>query len=185
MTIKDLKPGMRVTCNINCSVITDAKLQIEGGRFYICQNKRDGAVCKDKLGYFYSWALNSREVELVLNGSFVADVSNFKILKRDARYFDVGDVIKNGYSYREILAVLTRRDWKTVYLCSQYWVKDNPKEEILRSRQSTGGVSTAHELRGYKLVTYKKKTTKLTVSMDEVAKKFGVDVKKLKISKGK
>ncbi len=33
----------------------EAKFQKENNNIYICQNRRDGAICKKKLGYRYSW----------------------------------------------------------------------------------------------------------------------------------
>lgn len=189
MTIKDLKPGMRVTCNIDGTDITDAKIQIENEYFFICQNKEEGIDCDDKLGYLYSWKVSKERIEKLLLGESTFTVSNFKVVKGDARYFNTGDVITNGKdSYSgidryEILAVLARRGWKTTYVVSDFWNKGESKEEIFRSRHSTSDTVTAYELKDWKLVTYKKKTTKLTVSMDDVARKFGVDVKKLKFSK--
>ena len=51
----------RVTCTIEGTKITDARISIdEDGRPFICQNERDGADAENKLGYKYSWATDAR-----------------------------------------------------------------------------------------------------------------------------
>ena len=47
--------GTKVVCEINGEKINDAKLQYENERWYICQNISEGAYCRNKLGYKYSW----------------------------------------------------------------------------------------------------------------------------------
>lgn len=44
-----------ITCVINRKAVTDARIYIDGGKYYICQNSENGNVCKDKLGYKFSW----------------------------------------------------------------------------------------------------------------------------------
>lgn len=53
------KKGMSISCSINEQDIKDAKIQIENGIVYICQNFVEGNECVDKLGYFLSWCIGN------------------------------------------------------------------------------------------------------------------------------
>ena len=57
------KVGENVKCTIINTIIKDAKLQKFNGNWYICQNKKDGSKCRDRLGYYYSWCINSGNKE--------------------------------------------------------------------------------------------------------------------------
>lgn len=35
------------------------RIRVENGEVYLCQNERDGADCRDKLGYKYSWQVSA------------------------------------------------------------------------------------------------------------------------------
>lgn len=53
--------GMKCTCEIDGTKITDAKISINrDGQVYICQNKENGATATNKLGYKYSWLILSK-----------------------------------------------------------------------------------------------------------------------------
>ena len=52
-----LRKGMRISCKIGDTEIKDARVQVEGGWIYICQNERGGASCSDKMGYSCSWSV--------------------------------------------------------------------------------------------------------------------------------
>lgn len=51
--------GKRIKCKIEGGQIDDARIQYEGDTFYICQNKRDGTGCRDRLGFKWSWTVKS------------------------------------------------------------------------------------------------------------------------------
>ena len=58
MNIKALSPeyvGQLVSCKISGRVIKEGRIQFWNGNYYICQNSCDGGPCYDKLGYKYSW----------------------------------------------------------------------------------------------------------------------------------
>lgn len=61
-------PGTRITCTIDGIPIDDAKVQKQGGQYYICQNKKDGSSCRDKLGYKYSWVEDSDIKNIIIVG---------------------------------------------------------------------------------------------------------------------
>lgn len=49
------KEGDLIECVINGAHVDEAKVHYENGSIYLCQDKRDGNECKNKLGYQYSW----------------------------------------------------------------------------------------------------------------------------------
>jgi hypothetical protein len=63
------KTSDKITCQINRTKITDAKIYIHNSyhlsgfkiRAYICQNLIAGAPCPDYLGYKYSWAFDIKD----------------------------------------------------------------------------------------------------------------------------
>lgn len=60
MYIEELKPehvGKRISCYIEDNIIIDAKIQLESGKYYICQNVIKGSECHYLLGYKYSWTV--------------------------------------------------------------------------------------------------------------------------------
>ncbi len=64
-----LERGMKVSCQIAegggiVKYINSAKIQIEGGVLFVCQNYCDGARCQDTLGYKYSRILNDTVTDL-------------------------------------------------------------------------------------------------------------------------
>lgn len=90
--ITDGMVGKKVTCKIYGQFIKDAKIQESGGKYYICQNERDGARCQNRLGYLLSWGVASGDaINLLHNG-----VSDLK-LNNDIFLYDCppaeGDVL--------------------------------------------------------------------------------------------
>jgi hypothetical protein len=51
-------PGTEFTAKIERTVVT-GKIQKEDGRYFLCQNRKDGTDCKNKLGYNHSWVVGS------------------------------------------------------------------------------------------------------------------------------
>lgn len=72
--------GKRFEGTILEKEIKDAKIQVEDGTVYICQNFKDGFECQDKLGYKYSWLI-SRTVEKYEEDN--NDCENIKIIEED------------------------------------------------------------------------------------------------------
>jgi len=56
---KEIGVGNRCIVSIEGAVITDARLQKEGSMWYICQDVKYGLLCKDQLGYKYSWLVDT------------------------------------------------------------------------------------------------------------------------------
>ena len=71
--------------------LCEGKIQVEDGAVYLCQNKRIGSDCSDKLGYNYSWCMKK--------GCFEDKrVIDFEIVPRDPETYkdwQVGDKVLN------------------------------------------------------------------------------------------
>lgn len=154
------------------------RIRVEDEHVYLCQDKRDGAYCKDRFGYKYSWFVEDGS-EKSLAGN---NVSCFKLTPSTAeeieKYKDwqVGDVLelldeheKDFDERHEVifrsgeLVVLKNKDGEASenYTCDQLYKY------------------------GYRLVLQEedgeKEITELT--MDEIADKFGLPVDKIRVKK--
>jgi hypothetical protein len=104
---------------------------------------------------------------------------------KNFRTLEAGDVVKSSYGeYHYIFAVIIRNGDRTLYAHSQGWYPNIGGKKSVEGKESDG-FFTAHDLEtlDYKIVTYRKKTPAKVITMDEVAEKFGVCVKNLKIKK--
>ena len=61
LQIEDIQSGTEIKCIIDEEICDDAKIQIENGEVYICQNIADGDRCNDTLGYRYSWRVSHKD----------------------------------------------------------------------------------------------------------------------------
>lgn len=140
------------------------------GEIYLCQDKRIGDSCRETLGYKYSWRVSEKGVaDLDRFG-----VTDFQLINMTASEIEaykdwrVGDKMKNGCHIWEVifrsgnLVVCKRQDGRASanYTCDELY--DN----------------------GWRLVADPEpedETVELT--LDEIAKKVGVPVEKLRIKK--
>ena len=106
------KHGDRVTCEINGTKITDARISIdEDGTPYICQDIKNGNPVDDKLGYKYSWELDKDFTRY--------SVTNLKLAgPKQLEDIEVGDVLlESGKEYPvlmrsgEVVVVGLERDY--------------------------------------------------------------------------
>ena len=51
--------GQKIECEIHGTYVADAKICMEDGRIYICQDVTSGSECRDKMGYKFSWSIAS------------------------------------------------------------------------------------------------------------------------------
>ena len=67
--------GKKITCMIEGKFIDDARIQLNeaNGKLYICQNQKSGEVCRDMLGYKYSWSLGANAF-LYIKGEQVTNI---------------------------------------------------------------------------------------------------------------
>ena len=67
----NLLVGKKVTCKINGKIIKDARLQMVGDQYYICNNIVNGQnLSADlKLGYRFDWCISNGTAEDLHNNS--------------------------------------------------------------------------------------------------------------------
>jgi hypothetical protein len=87
LTLDDFREGMKVTCKIDKTEISDAKLHIEEDGWFICQNIWEGADCENKLGYDNSYFIGCGRNIQIFNVTCLKpliDLKNkIKILKKE------------------------------------------------------------------------------------------------------
>lgn len=67
--------GKNFECKID-GTLCQGKIQVEGNGVYLCQNKRDGVSCSDKLGYNFSWLVGDGSEHILINN----DITEFKFI---------------------------------------------------------------------------------------------------------
>jgi hypothetical protein len=156
------KHGQKVKCEIYGREITDARISInKSGIPYICQNKEDGIAADDKLGYEYSWMLNK---------DFTGySATNLRLAEKSFDNPEVGDEYRDAYGNgRFVLGVSGR----VIHL------------SMFTGKNSVGDSFTKEELIKYGYTIVQDKEEEVTeLTLDEIAKKFGKDVSKIKIKK--
>ena len=146
MTYKDFKEGMLITCKIYGYKIDDAKLHYEKGIWFICHNDfyYNGSICKDRLGYEYSWALDS----FWDDGD--NDVTDIQLKVRTIDDLEEGDIIvdKDGYN-KKCLAKCGE-----VYALSYTWEGDTANQD-----KKFYGWQTIYQLKDDGFTLYQEPTT--------------------------
>lgn len=158
--------GRKFKCTI-ASTDVEGKIQVENGTVYLCQNKRDGGSCKDKLGYKYSWYVCSGSTNDLKDSS----VTDFKLI------FMTKEEIENY------------KDWQvgdkiTLYDGSEgEIIFRSGKLVIFEEEDKASGNYTIDELydRGWRLDVEPEEETFVEMTMEEIAKLKGIPVEKLRI----
>ena len=89
--------GLNFKANI-CGTPSEGRIQVEKGVVYLCQDKRNGADCQDKLGFRYSWGIRKGSPEDMK--AVTINVTDFEIVPRDPETYSdwqAGDVIRNTH----------------------------------------------------------------------------------------
>jgi len=71
--------GKHITCKIENTVISDARIVFEEDNYYIVQNLKNGSDCNEKLGYKYSWVVSDGTPYAIETNS----VTNIQLLNSD------------------------------------------------------------------------------------------------------
>lgn len=152
------------------------RIRVEDGRVFLCQDKRDGASCEYKLGYKYSWVVGDGSEEKLAGNH----VSCFKLTPLTAeeiekyKDFQVGDVLElldeHEKDFDERHEVIFRSG-ELVVLKN----KDGEASENYTCDQ-------LHKY-GFRLAPPKIEEDKeeFTLTMEEIAEKFGIPVDKIRI----
>lgn len=149
---------------------TEGRIQIEDERVYLCQNMIDGADCKDKLGFKYSWGVgDGSEMTLTKNG--VSNLSISPSTKEEAESFkdwQVGDKLVSGSNI-----------WEVIFRAGELVVCKREEDKATFNY-------TCNELYrlGFRLVYEPDPESEIVeVTMDEIAKMKGIPVERLHIKK--
>ena len=146
-------------------ITVEGKIQVEDEKVYLCQNKRDGSPCDDKLGYDYSWGVGTGS-EFGLRDNDVTDFKLIDINPETYKDWQVGDKI---YTHSLSGEVIFRSGEFVVF-------KDD--------KNRAGGNYTCDELfdNGWRLYIKPEKSEEIIeMTLEEVAKLKGIDVKNLRI----
>lgn len=158
---QQLKHGQKITCIIDGTRINDAKIAIERGIYYICQNLKDGSIIKDKLGYKYSWVVECN--------SDWGGISNVETLdKTNLEDMEENDILINHYGdERKVLAV-----------CGQAFLPS--LDGLIEADTTWYSFQEAIQL-GWKFKETPQEETEVVLTMEEIAEKFNIPVKQLRI----
>lgn len=167
--------GRRFRCKIYGEPV-EGKIQVEDGCVYLCQNKEDGCRATNKLGYKYSYTVDSGSDEYLR----IYGVSDFALLMtaeeiEEYKDWQVGDLIKNknGFKHNEDMEVIFRRD--ELVVC-KFIPSGNATHNFTCDELYNLGCRLAIE-------PVPESDDSVEVSMAEVAEKLGVPVEKLRIKK--
>ena len=97
--------GDLVSCEIYNKYI-EGKIHFEDNIIYICQNVKDGMICKDKLGYKYSYCIyskNSTNYKTFLEGCKWNAVTNLKLLTKSKSSDSLDDEYNEIFSGKGII----------------------------------------------------------------------------------
>lgn len=146
------------------------RIQIEDERVFLCQNMIDGANCKDKLGFKYSWSVGDGSIILLAQNN-VSNLSISPSSKEEAESFkdwQVGDKLVSGSNIWEVIF----RAGELV-VCKREGDKATPNctcDELYRL--------------GFRLVYEPDPESEIVeVTKDEIAKMKGIPVERLHIKK--
>lgn len=166
-----LDKGRKFSAKINnCPV--SGKIQVEDGKYFLCQNNHCGDPASNKLGYSFSWT--------VLSGSL-----------EDIKTCQVTELLLPPVTAEEIEAYKNfREDDVLVNRCSSAEQKIVKKfgDLVLNivtgiHGETEGVVYTCEELyrKGWRLKIEPTEEESVEMSIGEIAVKLGIDVKLLKI----
>ena len=95
--------GDLVSCNIH-STYVEGKIHFENNIIFICQNSRDGAACKDKLGYNYSWMIYSISSPLPFENQLIShNVGSLQLLNESKSSDSLDDEYNEIFSGKGII----------------------------------------------------------------------------------
>jgi len=138
------------------------KIALYNEMIFLCQDSCDGTGIPDKKGYKCSWKLDDLVAELRIQPKDPAEYKDWQ----------VGDMVTTGS--KSSTAKVIFRSGELVVLGRNI----GTQSENIFSYSCDGLYAM-----GYRLIVPEAEKPILTVSMDDIAKKFGVDVSKLKIKK--
>lgn len=167
----EFRDGQRVSCEIEGFKIEVARVRIEeNGTVYLLQNHKSGGGIPQK-GFMFSWGVSTEYTEYERSNRGVTNIVTLG--HTDLRGLCVGDyLLDDDDDKRRVLGVAGEMVFYSDYEDNSYdW------ETVEGGSNTYQGM----ERRGWRLAISEDPVTELT--MDEIAKKFGKDVKAIRIKK--
>jgi hypothetical protein len=118
---------MKVTCEIKKVLIDDAVITEENGRFYICQNVKWGAFCRDRQGYKRSWRILTGSEE-DLKKEFV---TNLKIIGGNEKMGKLNEYVVKLYPDNTEFAVLVDKHFGEKIGAIEFILLKDKQDELL------------------------------------------------------
>lgn len=119
-------------CKISDTEVT-GRIQVEDNSIYLCQNEKNGFRCSNKLGYLYSWSVESgSDSELFNNG-----ITDFIFLDELSSGWNESVVIINIITNEEGIIIFSKppliiykyRNNDNIYVASRNYTIDELKSE--------------------------------------------------------
>jgi len=156
--------GWGFTCRINDWNCV-GEITVQDGEVFLCQDLAEGHNCVNKRGYKYSWVIGSG-TDRDLTGNSVTDLKLISPELEEYKDWQVGEIIKTSHSEGKIIF--------------------RSGELVIYKSTSSGAASspyTPDELykQGWRIVSEPEKEVMVELTMDDVAAKFKIDVKTLRI----
>ena len=130
--IKTTDINREFKCKISGTEIT-GRVQVEYNSIYLCQNEKNGLCCSNKLGYLYSWSVESgSDSELFNNG-----VTDFIFLDELSNGWDKFVKITNIITNEEGIIIFSKppliiykyKNNDNIYVASRNYTIDELKSE--------------------------------------------------------
>lgn len=152
----------------------EGRIRVENGEVYLCQDEKDGADCRDKLGYKYSWVV-SRNGKINFDASSI-NVTDFRLGNMSEEEIEaykdwqVGDKVRVEQTGKEI-EIIFRSGELVVGKCDNGAATGNLTCEEL------------HRL-GFRLVTeVMEEPETVEKSVADIEKELGMEAGTLRIKK--
>lgn len=148
------------------------RIRVENERVYLCQDKKNGASCEDKLGYKYSWIVDDGSEEKLASNN----VSCFKLTLLTAEEIEK----YKDWKVRDKIRMDDDKIFEVIFQSG---------ELVVLKDVETGKASanyTCDELynMGYRFFQPEMEEKEITeLTMDEIAEKFGLPVDKIRVKK--
>ena len=156
--------GRGFTCRINDWNCV-GEITVEDGMVFLCQDLAAGHNCSNKRGYKYSWVVGSG-TDRDLTGNSVTDLKLISPELEEYKDWQVGERIKNRDSEGEIIF---RSGELVIYKSTSSGAASNPytPDELYK--------------KGWRIVSEPEKEVMVELTMEDIAAKFKIDVKTLRI----
>lgn len=167
--------GRSFSAKIHGEEVT-GKIRVENGYVYLCQDEKEGAYCKNKHGYMFSWGVRYGEKE-DLDDNYVSDFKLIPLTEKEIEQYkdwQVGDVLKLLDEYEKDFDELS----EVIFRSGELVVLKNKDGEASENY-------TCDQLYkyGYRLFPQEIEEEITELTMEEIAEKFGLPVDKIRVKK--